>query len=600
MDLVIQNGLVVDVDAERVVPADVVVSGDTVAAVVERGVAGAGSDAGRVGPQTQVIDATGCYVCPGLFDPHLHIESTMLSPLEFAWTAVRHGTTTVVVDPHEIANVCGRKGVQLFLDQADLAPIDILVAAPSCVPATNMEDAGAAITLEDIRELIADRRVCGLGEMMNFPGIVHGFGDARAKVDLAWDAGKNVDGHCPMVSGADLRTYITNGRNDGVIRISSDHESTRGEEALEKIRDGMTVAVREGSASRDLERLLTYLLQNGTPADFEHVMFCSDDIDPAELLEDGHLDRIIRRAARILVETAGLSREQAVIRALRLASRNAARHYGRYYASVNAPAPGVVAPGKRANLLVLDSLLEFRVRTTIVGGRVVFDHNELPDTVPAFDYTPFTRSMNIGRALTPADFAIPAPQGRTEVDVRCIRAIEFSVLTGAETLRVQVRDGQLHADPAQDLAKLAVFERHHATGKRAAGFVRGLGLRRGALACTVAHDSHNLIVVGVDDSEMADLANAVIRMGGGMAVLSSHGIELLPLPIAGLMSDRPIAEFVTALERLDQAVHKLGCSHPSPFMALSFLALPVIPELKMTNRGLVDVNRFQFVDLVAG
>jgi len=581
-DLLLSGGHVIDVEAGRIVRADVCVQDGRIATVLPGGTAGsaAGVQAARV------LDVSGRFVAPGLMDAHLHIESSLLSPLAFARAAVLRGTTAVFVDPHEIANVQGRRGVELFLEHAEHAPLDIFVGIPACVPATALEDSGAAITLGDIAELLDEPGVYGLAEMMNFPGIVHGRGDARAKVDATLARGRLVDGHAPGLTGADLRAYISNGRNDGVARITLDHESTSAAEALEKLASGMSVAVRYGSASKDLPRVLPGMLA-AHPA-LERVLLCSDDLDPAELAADGHVDRIVRAARAVLLE-AGEDFERATVRAIALATLHTARHFAPFFRLTGRPEPGAVAPGRAANLIVLRSLEGLEVETVVRTGRVVVEQGRLLANGEGPPVAGDAGPLAVARPLTPADLALPCNGGRTRAEARVI-GLAPGVWTRALRRTLPVRDGALALDA--ETAKLVVVERHHGTGTFAVGLVERL-LREGAIASTVAHDSHNIIAMGVDDAALVRAVNHLVAHGGGMVVVSDR-LEHFPLEIAGLMSTGALPEVAAGYTRIREAVQRIG-GDPHLFMRMAFLALPVVPELRLTNRGLVDVNAFGFV-----
>jgi len=584
---VLKGGNIIDVSGKKIFEGDIHISDGLIQAVIP-----GGEDA----PEgSEVIDITGKYVSPGFIDAHIHIESSMLSPLEFAAQAVLHGTTAALVDPHEITNVFGLKAIELFLDAAEHAPMDILVGIPSCVPATDMENSGAAITLDDVTSLMTRERVYGLAEMMNFPGIIHGFGDAREKVDAVYDYGKIVDGHCPGLGGNDLRAYVSNGKNDGIVRIMSDHETTSAEEAMEKLDAGMYIAVRYGSATRDLDAILPGLLKNGVS--LERCMLCSDDLSPAELLESGHVDRIIKRARDIIIEETGANPEDAAIQAISMATLHPARYLERYLDFHGMPFTGEIARGRKANLVIMDSLEELSVNSVMHRGEMVVFEKMYTAGVSALDYRDFTRSINLDHRPVPADFAVTPPVDEGDVTVRAIEIIPGSLLTRALNVTVKAAGGRVNADHSQDLAKVAVFERHHATGSRALGFIKGLGLSRGAVASTIAHDSHNLIVAGMDDTDMARAANHLYDNGGGMVIVHEDEVLFLPLAIGGLMSTERIGDVVEGYTRIKEAARASGTGLENIFMTLAFTALPVIPELRITDKGLVDVNEFRIVPL---
>lgn len=587
IDFALRGGSIVDVVEKRCFTGDILIKDGLIHRVTRT--------PERVEAKRS-LDVTGQYVIPGFIDPHLHIESSLLSPLEFAQAAVRHGTTAVFVDPHEIANVAGRVGIELFLKQAEVAPFDIFIGIPSCVPATSFEDTGAELSLADIEVLLPHPRVYGLAEMMNFPGIIHDIGEARAKVESAYSLGKVVDGHAPGVTGRDLALYITNGKDDGTVRIMSDHESRTGPEALEKRQAGMTVAIRYGSAAKDMEEILPFLAEQ--KVNLEGFMLCSDDLDAEELCEHGHVDRIVRRAREILVEHAGLDREQATIQAIAMATLHPARYFARFFRHHGHAEMGAVVPGKIANLAILESLDSLDCTAVIRRGAVVWDGINSDRQEAPSNYGKLLHTVTVAEPLASSDFIVPTEGPEREAAVRVIGAVEGSLTTENRVLSLPVRDSAIQVDIAQDVVKIAVIERHHNTGLRAVGFVSGLGMRQGAVASTVGHDSHNLIVAGVDEQAMAQAANHLVAIGGGMAVAIGDEITTLALALGGLMSTESIEAVVAKYRSLLDAAKRTGTTSKNIFLLLSFLALPVIPHLKITNRGLVDVDVFAPVALL--
>ncbi|MBL7083962.1 MAG: adenine deaminase [Candidatus Aminicenantes bacterium] len=583
-DLILTNGNIINVRSKQIYQGNI---------LIQKGII-VGIDTSQNKNGKETIDIKGKYVAPGFIDSHLHIESSMLSPIEFSREAVKHGTTTLFVDPHEIANVCGRKGIDLFLRQSDVVPLDMFVGIPSCVPATQLEDSGASITIEDIKELLPDRRIFGLAEMMNFPGIIYDLGDAREKVDIAFNAGKIVDGHCPGVSGEDLKKYISNGKNDGVVRIMSDHESTRFNEVVEKHNLGMNIALRYGSATKDLERILPELIK--TNFNLDRFMFCSDDLDPIELYETGHIDRIIRKAIHIIQENSRLSLEQAAILAISLATINPAQYFSRFFQLHNYPETGEIAVGKKANLVVLDSLENVKIDKVIYNGALIVDNKEYAGKVIDYDYSEFFGKVNTGKKFLAEDFKINTPGNKTSINVKVIEIIKGSIVTKQRMQTFTIHNEEIKADPEKDIAKIAVIERHKATGFYSLGLVKGLGIKKGAIASTVAHDSHNLIVAGANDESMAKAVNYLSEKGGGM-VVTADKMNYFPLKIAGLMSTSRIEKVVDEYKNIKKDVKIIGSRLENTFMTMAFLALPVIPKLKITNRGLVDVNKFELVNL---
>jgi adenine deaminase len=516
------------------------------------------------------LDVSGRVLLPGFCEGHIHIESTMLAPAEFAQVAAAHGTTTVVADPHEIANVAGLTGIRFLAQGAPPELLDLHLMAPSCVPATPFETAGAEIGPEAIAELLTWPQVLGLGEMMNFPGAIGGDPGVRAK--LAAAAGRPMDGHAPGVTGPDLMAYMAAGPD-------SDHETVTLAEGEEKLRLGMWLMAREGSASRNLEALAPLLR-----SELRHrCLLVSDDLEPGDLLERGHLDHLLRRAVALGV---------APLDAVRAVTINVAQRFGLRQV-------GAIAPGYVADVVAVDDLERFTVQTVLKRGAVLQHEGRwlAPAVVPSAERPSAVYDSMRVAALTADQLAVRADGPVAQV--RAIVVHEGLIVTDAATVRLPVRDGCVQPDPAQDVLKLVVVERHGRTGRVGHGFVRGFGLRAGALATTVAHDSHNLLLAGADDQSLLTAAAAVQRLGGGQVVAEGERVLAeLPLPVAGLMSDLPVAEVARRSRALVAAAAGLGGRLSQPFMTLSFLALPVIPHLKLTDRGLFDVDTFQFTDLL--
>lgn len=555
-DVVLEEGRVVNVLTGEVEEVDVALAGGLVVGLGD----------GYQG--TERVSLDGRMVLPGFLDAHVHIESSLVGPAEFARAVLPRGTTTVVADPHEIANVHGLEGIRWMLRASEDIPLSVLIMASSCVPATPMGTAGAALGADDLEDLDRHPRVLGLAEVMNFPGAIGGDPEVLDKLRRFRGPyrGRPVDGHAPGVRGRSLNAYALAGP-------SSDHECTTAEEAREKLRRGLTVFFREATNARNLTDLLPAL----TPAAARRVALCTDDRQPPDLLDEGGIDAMLRTVMASGVEP---------VEALRLATLNPAEHFG-------LRDRGAVAPGRRADLVVLDSELhDLVVRDVWAGGRPVLQDGA-PVPWDARQPSPPAPSMQV--ELREGAFTIPA----TGTDrVRVIGVVENQLVTRSLEVEPTVRDGSIVADPDRDLCRIAVVERHTGSGRIGKGLVQGMGLRSGALAGTVAHDHHNLIVVGVDEASMLAAARAVAEMGGGLAVAGEGRVQArLPLPVGGLMSDRPIGEVRAALDRVVQAARRLGSALHDPFMAMSFLGLEVIPSLKITDRGLVDVDRFQRVDL---
>lgn len=514
-------------------------------------------------PAQQKVDLQGRYLCPGLVDAHVHIESSMVTPAQFARAVVPRGTTTVVTDPHEIANVCGLPGIEFMLESASGCPLDMRVMMPSCVPATHLETAGATLDGPALASL-EHPAILGLAEVMDYPGVIHANPAVLDK--LRRFQHRVIDGHAPAVSGRELFAYISAG-------IGSDHECTTAPEALEKLRRGLFLMIREGSVTRDLEALLPVV----TAGNAERCMFCTDDREPADLVEHGHLDFVIRKAVQAGCDP---------ITAIRLATINPCRYFRLHRR-------GAIAPGYRADLVITSDLADFRPERVYVEGRLVAQEGSplwQPEAVAA------DRVKNTVRLpeLSPDSFAIAA----TGSSARVIRVLHGKILTEAEIDQVKVENGSVVSDTERDLLKIAVVERHGHHGQIGLGLVRGFGFQRGAIASTVAHDSHNLVVAGVDERDMCVAARRLRELEGGwVAVIDGEVKAELALPIAGLMSDRPIEEAQRANSQLTAVSKEMGGLLGHPFMALSFLALPVIPSLKLSDQGLVDVEKFEHVPL---
>ena len=544
-DLVVKGGRVLSVFTREWLDVDI--------AVCDGYVAGLGDYEG-----TETLDVGGAFVVPGFIDAHMHLESTKLLVDEFARLVLPMGTTAVVADPHEIANVLGSDGIHWLLDVCSGLPLDVYFTASSCVPASAFESPRRPLTAGDLQGLLRRRRVIGLAEMMNFPGVIAG--DPAELEKLALEGAAHADGHAPGVLGRALNAYAASG-------IRSDHEALTVEEGRQRLRAGMWLLIREASMARNLEDLLPLVKELG-PA---RMAFCTDDRDPEDIADSGHLNQMVRKAV-----AAGVTPEDALV----LVSLNPATWHGLDHL-------GAIAPGYQADLVVLDDLESFEPRTVLKKGRAVEDIPEahVPEWVK--------RTVHV-QPISAGDFAIPWSGGRARV----IGLVEDQVVTDELIEEPTMVDDYAVSDPGRDLAKIAVIERHHGTGRIGLGFVRGFGLQSGALASTVAHDAHNIVVVGVDDNDMARAVQRLVELGGGIVAVESRGVRAeLPLPVAGLLSDAPLADVVDRSRACNEAAAALGCTVATPFLTLSFLALSVIPKLKITDVGLVDVDRFEIVPL---
>jgi adenine deaminase len=554
-DIVLSNGHIVNVFTGQVQSANVAIKDGRIAGV-----------APEYTKACECYDLGGQYVLPGFIDGHIHIESSLLSVHEFARLALIHGTTTVVADPHEIANVLGPDGVKYMLKASDGVVLDVLLMAPSCVPSTNMETSGAAVSAKDTAALLRLPRVIGLAEMMNYPGAAFGDKEVLAKLQAAKDAGKPIDGHAPGVVGQLLQAYVAAG-------VGSDHECIGPHEAQEKLGAGMRVMVREGSAAKNMTGLLPIV----NDFNLRRCCFVTDDKHPEELLHHGYLDATLRKAV-----SQGMNPAAAV----QMVTLNPAEYFG-------LKDRGAIAPGYIADLTVVGELPRFNVRMVFKNGRPVVQDRKLLVKLPGLKDKSATGTVNIG-SLTAKSFVIKA-QGEL---ARVIRIVPDQIITEKHVLAPTVQKGSVVADTERDILKLAVVERHKGSGRIGLGLVSGFGLKKGALGTTVAHDSHNIIIVGTNDADMLKAAKELKRMGGGFVAVANGKVAAeLALPIAGLMSDRPAEEVADSLTKLLDKTHVWGSRLANPFVTLSFLALPVIPELKLTDLGLVDVSQFKVVSL---
>ena len=513
----------------------------------------------------EIEDLYGSYLAPGLIDGHVHIESSMLYPAEFVRAVLPMGTTTVVADPHEIVNVMGLEGLQFMMDSTAGLPLDVFFMIPSCVPATHLETSGAAVTAEKMKKWIDHPRVLGVGEMMNFPGVIYHDPQVLKKIAVAGE--KQVDGHAPLVRGKDLSAYITAG-------IKSDHESTEINEAIEKLSKGMFIMIREGSAARNMEALLPLINQQNS----RFCGFVTDDRHPDFLMDHGHINSMVKKAIKLGVDP---------ITAIQMASLNTASHF-------KIKDVGAIAPGYFADMIVFDDFKSFVIKKVYKSGKLVAEGGNLVEEIK-YEVVTSPKSVHF-KPVNKEDLKVEARGDRIHV----IEIVPNQIITKKKIYKPTIKDGVLISNSDEDILKIVVIERHKATGNIGIGFVKGVGLKEGAIASTVAHDSHNIIIVGVNDMDILKAVETIKKMNGGQVVIKNGEVSAsLSLPIAGLLSDKPLKEVRDLGDNLTSEAHKLGCVLENPFMTLSFLALPVIPELKITDKGLVDVNKFNFVSLFA-
>ena len=515
----------------------------------------------------QVIDLKGAYVSPGFIDGHVHIESSMVKIPEFARVVLPHGTTSAVIDPHEIANVLGLDGIKYMLASSEDSPLSVYLMLPSCVPATNLETAGAELSAHDLGLLLNDERVLGIGEMMNYPGVIYRDEEVLKKIAIAGN--KVIDGHAPMLKGKQLYSYVSAG-------IRSDHECTNVAEAREKLRAGMYIMIREGTAAKNLKNLLPLVNSENS----RKFIFVTDDRHLEDIAREGHIDYLVRTAVRLGVDP---------IRAIQMATINTAEYF-------NIKNLGAIAPGYAADLVVFDDLKKMKISKVFKSGRLVSRAGQIEPGVIK-EYKGKTRGTINVRWIEHEDFAMKA-LGKY---ARVINVIPDQIVTRTSIEKVKEDGGYVSSDTEKDILKIAVIERHMASGRVALALVKGFGLKKGAIASSVSHDSHNIVVVGTHDGDMYTAAVQVVKMQGGIvAALNGQVLEALPLPVAGLMSDRS-ADFVREKQkRLNEIARTLGSKLSDPFMAMSFLTLPPIPEIRITDRGLIDAVKFKVTPLFCG
>ncbi|MDH5696162.1 MAG: adenine deaminase [Dehalococcoidia bacterium] len=543
-DLLLTNAEVINVFTAEIEPGNVAICGDRIAGV------------GDYHQAKQVLDLRGKYIAPGLINGHIHPESSMLDIGQYARAVVPHGTTALVTDLHEIANVCGLEGIRYVLNHARRLPFDLFLMAPSCVPATQLETSGASLDPGDIRQVLRWKGCIGLGEVMNFPGVLAGDDSVLSKINLA--TGKIVDGHAPGVAGKDLNAYIAAG-------ILSDHESVSIEEAREKLRQGMFIMIREGSSEKNLDALLPLV----TEKTYKRCMFVVDDRSCVDLLRDGDIDAVVRKAIRQGLDP---------VRAIQLATINPAERFrlGRL---------GAVAPGYMADLIVLGDLSRLQIDMVFYRGQMVATEGK-----PLFpSYQPTSKGLTNTVNIKPFNIGVLrlSASGETEP---VIEIVPGQIITRKRREKIKATHGVIMPDTERDILKLVVVERHKATGNMGIGLVTGFGLKGGALVSSIAHDSHNIIAVGTNDEDIFTAIREIERLQGGLvAAAQGEVLASLALPIAGLLSEEPLEVVVSKFEKLEQIATELGTALSSPFATLSFLALPVIPEIRLTDLGLVEV-----------
>ncbi len=552
-DLVLTNANVVNVFTGEIVHGDV--------AIHKGFIAGVGKYSGNT-----TINLRGKYVTPSFIDGHVHIESSMVMPLQYARAVVPHGTGAVVADPHEIANVLGMEGIMYMTKSVRGGPMEFYIMVSSCVPSSNLETNGVTMDFLDIKPLLTEHYVLGLAEVMNYPGVIFRDPEVLEKIRVTLEHDKRIDGHAPHIDGLDLNAYAA-------ARITSEHECTTLEEARRKLAVGMHIHIREGSTAKNLKDLAGLI-------DKDTVLFCSfvtDDRNPLDLMENGHIDSMIRDAIEYGVDP---------ILAIKVATLSTARHYGLKYS-------GAIAPGYRADIAVLGSLEKVDVKLVFKEGELVAKNGKLVMDLGEREPPRLRRSINI-HWLEPNDFKVKARHDHMNV----IGVVRHQIVTEHLIEETKIVDGYAVPDIDRDIVKISVIERHNASEPSPVGFVKGMGIKDGALVSSIAHDSHNIIAVATNDHDLIEAAIQIVRMQGGIAVVKDGKVlASLPLPIAGLMSDRTIEEVVEGIKELKEAAAKLETDLDEPFMAMAFLSLPVIPKLKITDRGLVDVERFRIIDL---
>ncbi|MCD4766697.1 MAG: adenine deaminase [Methanosarcinales archaeon] len=564
-DTILKQCRIINVNTKEILNADI--------AIQSGYIVGIGDVSGLKDASTRIIDVNHRYVSPGLLDGHVHFESSMVTLSRFARKALEHGTTGIVIDPHEIANVLGRQGIELVMEEAKSLPLNIFVAVSSCVPATPFETSGASLDAADVRALIDNEMVVSLGEVMDFPAVLSGDAGKLAMIRAARERRLVVDGHAPGLRGLDLWGYMAAG-------ISSDHESLTYEEALEKLRLGMKLMLREGSAAKSLDNFLPRLLEEGVS--LENVFFVTDDKHPEDLLA-GYMDVIVRKAIALGLDP---------LDAISMSTINTARHYRIDHLV------GSISIGRRADLVILDDLEGFSIHSVIAGGTTIAP---IEAQTPVFNYPDHVLDTIRYREIKPQDLQIINTPG-SSVSVNVIKVFPDQIFTEKDNVEL-VTDGSgiLLPDVYRDILSTAVIERHGKNGNIGLGFVSGFDLKSGAFAQSIGHDSHNVVVTGTDHADMALAANAIKKMKGGIVLVQDGEVlDSLSLPFAGLLSPDPVEEVALELDGLHGTIKEMGCTLPAPFITHSFIALPVIPKLRLTDMGLFDVERFEIIEVIIG
>lgn len=568
--LVIKNANLIATTTREILPnTDIMIKGKYIVGIGK-------AEENHINDETIVIDAEGLYVSPGLIDSHIHVESSMSSPTSFAEAVIPHGTTTTISDPHEIGNVLGIKGVELMIEEASNLPMDILFVAPSCVPSLpGMETPGAVINSKDIKTLMNNPKIFGLAEVMNFPGVFMADKEVLAKINHALDCGKIIDGHAPGLTGNALNAYIS-------AQIKSDHECETAEEAIEKLNRGMHIQIREGSFTKNMNKLILGLRDKRI--DLRKCSVVSDDRHPDDLLFKGHLDYSLKKLVKVL--------NMDPIEALQLVTINPAEN-------MELKNIGIVAPGKIANIAIFEDLQEFKVKYTIFEGSIVAKDGKLVKQLKPFSYPNWALDTTKNLKVPTVDqLKVSCKKKVEKVKVNVIKILEHTIVTEKSIEELNVKDKFVIPEVNKDVLPIAVIDRHSGKNNIGVGFVSGLGLKDGAIATTVAHDCHQLIVAGTSYEMMVMAVEKIKSIGGGYVVVNSQGFSTLPLPYGGIMSTKPLKELVENLKEIRETLKIVKSSISEPMMALSFMSLPVIPKIKLTDKGLFDSENFKQIDVI--